>query len=87
VVHILCGFGITLFVCLQVKRDADEDEDTDSVNVYEQVIANLSKQLEDQSLALDVLRQSEANLKLSLRLTQQRAVEAETKLTYAAERY
>ena len=75
---------LALFL-LQVKRDTD-DEETDSACVYEQVIANLSKQLEDQSLALDTLKQSEANLKLSLRLSQQRAVEAETKLVYAAER-
>lgn len=54
--------------------------------MYEQVIANLSKQLEDQSLSLDSLRESEANLRVSLEMAEQRAVEAESKLLYAAKR-
>lgn len=70
---------------MQVKRDSDED--TDSVNIYEQMIANLSRQLEEQSVAVDTLQQSETNIKLSLRFSQQRATEAEMKLVYAAERY
>ena len=69
-----------------MKCDGEEDTDSDSVSVYDQVIANLSKQLEDQSLSLDALRQSETNLKMSLKASQQRAVEAEMKLVYAAER-
>ena len=67
-----------------MKRDTDED--TDSVSVYEQVIANLSKQLEDQSVSLDSLRESEANLRASLEMAEQRAIEAESKLIYAAKR-
>lgn len=81
--HCICD-TVRKCVCLQVK--ADTDEDTDSVCVYEQVIADLRKQLEDQSLSQDVLRQSETNLKLSLRLTQQSVDEVKTKLVYAAER-
>ncbi len=74
-------------ILFQVKRDRDTDDDTDSVSVYEQVIANLSKQLEDQSLSLDTLRESEANLRVSLEVAEQRAMEAESKLVYAAKRY
>ena len=70
-----------------MKCESEDPEETDSVSVYEQVIANLSKQLEDVSLSLDAAKQSETNLKLSLRLSQQRAIEAETKLVYAADRY
>lgn len=55
--------------------------------MYEQVIAHLSKQLEEQSLALDASKHSEANLRLSLRLTEQRLMEAETELTHTKERY
>ncbi len=73
--------------CAWMQVKCESDEDTDSVSVYEQVIANLSKQLEDQSLSLDTLKYSETNLKLALRLCQQRAMEAEAKLVYAAERY
>lgn len=70
---------------IQVKCDSDED--TDSTCVYEQVIAHLSRQLEKQSLSLDASKHSETNLQLSLRLAEQRALEAETKLIHAAERY
>lgn len=70
-----------------MKRDGDGDEDTDSVCVYEQVIANLSKQLEVQSLSLDSLQQSETSLRLSLGLAEQRALETEAKLCHVVERY
>jgi len=70
---------------MQVKCDTDED--VDSAGVYEQVVANLSKQLEQQSLTLDALKQSEAEMKLTIRLAEQRALEAETKLAHAEERY
>ena len=55
--------------------------------MYEQVIAGLSRQVEDHSNSLDCLRQSDHNLRLSLRLAEQRALEAEIKLGLAMDRY
>ena len=69
----------------QVKQECDNEE-TDGANVYEQVIASLSKQIEDLSLSMDSLRQSDQNLSLSLRMAEQRAMEAETKLRHALDR-
>ena len=69
----------------QVKQECDNEE-TDATNVYEQVIASLSKQIEELSLSMDSLRQSDQNLSLSLRMAEQRAMEAETKLRHALDR-
>jgi len=71
--------------CFQVKRDMDEE--TDSVDIYEQIINRLSSQLEEQAVAMDALRQTESNLRLSLRLAEQRALEAETEKAWLQERY
>ena len=57
------------------------------MTVYEQVIVNLSRQLEDLSLNIDCLRQSDHNVRLALRLSEQRTLEAETKLSHALDRY
>ena len=69
----------------QVKQECDNEE-TDATNVYEQVIASLSKQIEELSLSMESLRQSDQNLSLSLRMAEQRALEAETKLRHALDR-
>ena len=74
-----------LFCLPQVKQECDSEE-TDAVNVYEQVIASLSRQIENLSNSVDCLRQSDENLRLSLRLAEQRAMEAETKLGHAVDR-
>ena len=54
--------------------------------VYEQVIANLSGQLEDLSVSLDCLRESDQTLRLSLRLAEQKALESEAKMNAAQEK-
>ena len=54
--------------------------------VYEQVIANLSRQLEDLSVSLDCLRESDQTLRLSLRTAEQKALESEAKLNAAQEK-
>lgn len=68
-----------------MKQECDNEE-TDATNVYEQVIASLSKQIEELSLSMDSLRQSDQNLSLSLRMAEQRSMEAETKLRHALDR-
>lgn len=69
-----------------MKQECDNEE-TDAANVYEQVIASLSKQIEELSLSMDSLRQSDQNLTLSLKMAEQRAMEAETKLRHALDRW
>ena len=69
-----------------MKQECCEDVDSDSSTVYDQVIASLSRQLEDMGSSLDCLRQSDHNLRLSLRLAEQRAMEAETKLSHSQDR-
>ena len=68
-----------------MKQECDNEE-TDAVNVYEEVIASLSRQIEDLSNSVDCLRQSDQNLRLSLRLAEQRAMESEIKLRHALDR-
>ena len=68
-----------------MKQECDNEE-TDAANVYEQVITSLSKQIEELSVSMDCLRQSDQNLTLSLRMAEQRAMEAETKLRHAVDR-
>ena len=92
-VHVCHGHGVynirvqpVSFESLsQVKQECDNEE-TDAANVYEQIIASLSKQIEELSLSMDSLRQSDQNLSLSLRMAEQRAMEAETKLRHALDR-
>ncbi len=82
----MCNFNNSTPVSFsQVKQECDNEE-TDATNVYEQVIASLSKQIEELSLSMDSLRQSDQNLSLSLRMAEQRAMEAETKLRHALDR-
>ena len=82
--HNLHHLARLLSLFLQVKRDSDED--TDSVDIYEQIINSLSRQLEEQCTAMDLLKQTETNLRLSLRLAEQRALEAETEKAVLQER-
>ncbi len=67
-----------------MKRD--QDEETHSVAIFEQIINRLSNQLEEQSVAMDTLKQNESSLKLSLRLAEQRTMEAETEKAMLQER-
>ena len=68
----------------QVKRDSDEE--SDSVDIYEQIIDSLQKQLDNQSRVMDQLAETQTSLHISLRLAEQRTMEAETKLTHTTER-
>ena len=52
----------------------------------DKMIMLLQRQLEDMQRSLDCLQQSDHNLRLSLRLAEQRALEAETKLTHTNDR-
>ena len=78
---------LTLHTPSQIKQNSPSEEtDTKSVTVYEQVIANLSQQLEDLSVSLDCLRESDRTLRLSLRMVEQKALESEAKLNAAQEK-
>ena len=52
----------------------------------DQMIIMLQRQLEDMQRSLDCLQQSDHNLRLSLRLAEQRAMESETKLSHSNDR-
>ena len=71
---------------LQVKSECPERGE-EEIDVQDKVITSLRQQLEDVQQAMDCLRQSDQNLRLSLRMAEQRAQEAETKLTHSLERY
>ena len=78
---------LTFHTPSQIKQNSPSEEtDTESVAVYEQVIANLSRQLEDLSVSLDCLRESDQTLRLSLRMAEQKALESEAKLNAAQEK-
>ena len=55
--------------------------------VYEEVIVSLSRQVEDLSTTVDLLRQCDQTLRFSLRLADQKTLEAESKLHHALERW
>ena len=71
------------FISLQVKSEGGEEG---GMELHDQVITGLRQRLEDMQESLDCLQQSDHNLRLSLRLAEQRAKEAEVKLTHATER-
>ncbi len=75
----------TLVYFVQVKQNSPSEE-VDSVAVYEEVIASLSRQIEELSCTVDLLKQGEQTLKLSLRLADQKTLEADSKLRHALER-
>ena len=54
--------------------------------VEDQMIMVLQRQLKDMQHSLDCLQQSDHNLRLSLRLVEQRAIELETKLSHSNDR-
>ena len=60
---------------------------TDSEVIFEQIIDNLSKRLDDQEVVLNQQRLTETNLRLSLRVAEQRLMEVETELGHMNERY
>ncbi|XP_064389663.1 uncharacterized protein LOC135337625 isoform X2 [Halichondria panicea] len=68
-----------------VKQNSPTEE-ADSVAVYEEVIVSLSRQVEDLSSTVDLLRQCDQTLRFSLRLADQKTLEAESKLHHALER-
>ena len=57
------------------------------MEVYELTIAKLIQQIEEHSVAMEALRESESNLRLSLRQSEQVALDAQTKLLHVEERY
>lgn len=75
-----CSDGCT---APQVKSECGEEEEMD---IQSQVIASLQQQLQDMQQSVDCLRQSDQNLRLSLRMAEQRAQEAEAKLAHCLNR-
>lgn len=70
----------------QVKQDCPEEE-TQVTSLHDAVIASLRQQLEDTQQSLDILKQSDHNLRLALRDAEQRTHEAEIKLIKSTERW
>lgn len=69
---------------LLVKSDCPEGQLPD---LQDQVISSLRRQLADLQQSLDCLHHSDHHLRLSLRLAEQRGLEAETKLAHAMDRH
>ena len=71
----------------KVKQDCGEEVwGEGGGRMEDQMIMMLQRQLEDMQRSLDCLQQSDHNLRLSLRLAEQRAMESETKLSYSNDR-
>ncbi len=70
----------------QVKSECPQGREEEEIDIQSQVILSLRQQLEDVQQSVDCLRQSDQNLRLSLRMAEQRAVEAEAKLAHSLNR-